>query len=117
MAYCAGHAPVGVTHNPSSDAKSGDRGLESTDETPAPGTTQPLPMLSAPPATSRLTGTRWCPARLIMSRRCGARQLHIPFLDINGYYSFLSTTMIVLFVVALVVIFVYEYEALRRSKT
>jgi hypothetical protein len=38
LAYCAGHALVGVTHNPSSDAKSGDRGLESTDESPAPGT-------------------------------------------------------------------------------
>ncbi len=52
-----------------------------------------------------------------MSRRCAVRQLYIPFLDIDSYYSFLSTTMIVLFVVALVVIFVYEYEALRRSKT
>jgi len=43
--------------------------------------------------------------------------LHIPFLDINSYYNFLSTTMIVLFIVGLVIIFVYEYEALRRSKT
>ncbi len=43
--------------------------------------------------------------------------MHIPFLDINSYYSFLSTTMIVLFIVGLVVVFVYEYEALRRSKT
>ena len=42
--------------------------------------------------------------------------MHIPFLDINSYYDFLSTTMIVLFVVGLVIIFVYEYEALRRSK-
>jgi len=42
--------------------------------------------------------------------------LHIPFLDINSYYSFLSTTMIVLFIVGLVIVFVYEYEALRRSK-
>jgi hypothetical protein len=41
----------------------------------------------------------------------------MPFLDISSYYNFLSTTMIVLFVVALVVIFVYEYEALRRTKT
>jgi hypothetical protein len=38
-------------------------------------------------------------------------------LDINGYYSFLSTAMIVLFIVGLVLVFVYEYEALRRSKT
>jgi len=43
--------------------------------------------------------------------------LGFPFLSVNSYYSFLSTAMIVLFVVALVVIFVYEYEALRRSKT
>jgi hypothetical protein len=43
--------------------------------------------------------------------------LHIPFLDLNSYYDFLSTMMIVLFIVGLVVIFVYEYEALRRSKT
>jgi hypothetical protein len=43
--------------------------------------------------------------------------LHIPFLDINSYYGFLSTTMIVLFIVGLVIVFVYEYEALRRSKT
>ncbi len=38
-------------------------------------------------------------------------------LDINGYYSFLSTTMISLFIIGLVIVFVYEYEALRRSKT
>lgn len=43
--------------------------------------------------------------------------MYIPFLDINSYYNFLATAMIVLFVVALVVIFVYEYEALRRAKT
>ncbi|HYC11627.1 MAG TPA: hypothetical protein VEC02_03095 [Nitrososphaerales archaeon] len=43
--------------------------------------------------------------------------MHIPLLDINSYYNFLSTTMIVLFIVGLVIIFVYEYEALRRSKT
>jgi len=52
-----------------------------------------------------------------MSRRREAGQLHIPFLSIDSYYNFLSTTMIVLFVIALVVIFVYEYEALRRTKT
>ena len=38
-------------------------------------------------------------------------------LDVGGYYNDLSTMMISLFVVAIVVIFVYEYEALRRSKT
>jgi hypothetical protein len=52
-----------------------------------------------------------------MSHRRAAKQLNVPFLDINSYYNFLSTTMIVLFIVALVVIFVYEYEALRRTKT
>ncbi len=44
-------------------------------------------------------------------------ELHFPVLDINSYYNFLSTTMIVLFIVGLVIVFVYEYEALRRSKT
>ena len=43
--------------------------------------------------------------------------MHIPFLSIGSFYSFLSTMMIVLFIVGLVVIFVYEYEALRRAKT
>ena len=42
--------------------------------------------------------------------------MHLPLLDLNGYYNFLSTTMIVLFIVGLVIVFVYEYEALRRSK-
>jgi hypothetical protein len=54
---------------------------------------------------------------IIMSHRHAVNQLHVPFLDLNGYYNFLGTTMIVLFVVAMVVIFVYEYEALRRTKT
>lgn len=40
-----------------------------------------------------------------------------PFLDLNSYYNFISTTMIVLFVVGLVIVFVYEYEALRRTKS
>ncbi len=43
--------------------------------------------------------------------------MFLPFLSVDSYYNFLATTMIVLFVVALVVIFVYEYEALRRSKS
>lgn len=43
--------------------------------------------------------------------------MHLPFLDINSYYSFLSTAMIALFIIGLVLVFVYEYEALRRSKT
>lgn len=42
--------------------------------------------------------------------------MRLPLLDVAGYYNFLSTTMIVLFVVGLVIIFVYEYEALRRTK-
>jgi hypothetical protein len=52
-----------------------------------------------------------------MRHRRAIKQLHLPFLTITSYYNFLSTTMIVLFIVALVVIFVYEYEALRRTKT
>ena len=43
--------------------------------------------------------------------------MHIPLLDINSYYNFISTAMITLFIVGLVIVFVYEYEALRRSKT
>jgi hypothetical protein len=42
--------------------------------------------------------------------------LHLPLFDINSYYNFISTAMIALFIVALVVVFLYEYEALRRSK-
>ena len=38
------------------------------------------------------------------------------FLSITSYYNFISTAMIALFVIALVLVFVYEYEALRRSK-
>ena len=40
----------------------------------------------------------------------------ISSLSTTSYYSFLSGTMIALFVVALIIIFVYEYEVLRRSK-
>lgn len=43
--------------------------------------------------------------------------MHLPFLDLEGYYNFLSTTMIALFIVGLVIVFVYEYEMLRRQKT
>lgn len=43
--------------------------------------------------------------------------MHLPLLDVNSYYNFLGTTMIVLFVIGLVIVFVYEYEALRRSRT
>jgi hypothetical protein len=43
--------------------------------------------------------------------------MQIPVLDVTGYYNFLSELMITLFIVSLVVIFVYEYEVLRRPKT
>ena len=43
--------------------------------------------------------------------------MHLPFFDINGYYNFLSTAMIALFIIGLVIVFVYEYEMLRRQKT
>jgi hypothetical protein len=43
--------------------------------------------------------------------------LYLPFLTIDNFYNFLGAMMIVLFIVGLVVIFVYEYEALRRTKT
>jgi len=39
------------------------------------------------------------------------------FLSTDSYFNFLSGLMITLFVAALVMIFVYEYEVLRRSKT
>jgi hypothetical protein len=38
-------------------------------------------------------------------------------LDVTSYYNLLSGTMITLFVVSLAIIFVYEYEVLRRSKS
>lgn len=95
MAYCVGHARVGVTHNPSSDAKSEDRGLESATESPAPGT----------------------PATLKMRHQSRRPEMQLPFLSLDSYYNFISTALIVLFVVGLVIVFVYEYEALRRSKT
>jgi len=41
----------------------------------------------------------------------------IPLLSTTSFYNFLSGTMIALFVLALAVIFVYEYEVLRRPKT
>jgi hypothetical protein len=43
--------------------------------------------------------------------------MQIPVLNIAGYYNFLSGLMITLFIASLVVIFVYEYEVLRRPKT
>jgi uncharacterized membrane protein len=42
--------------------------------------------------------------------------LPLPFLSIGGYYNFISAVLIALFVIGLVVVFVYEYEALRRAK-
>jgi len=43
--------------------------------------------------------------------------MQIPVLDVTGYYNFLSGLMITLFIASLVVIFLYEYEVLRRPKT
>ena len=43
--------------------------------------------------------------------------MHLPQLSISSYYDFISTAMIVLFIIGLVIVFVYEYEALRRTKT
>jgi hypothetical protein len=43
--------------------------------------------------------------------------MQIPVLSISGYYNFLSGLMITLFILSLIVIFVYEYEVLRRPKT
>jgi len=40
----------------------------------------------------------------------------IPILDATSFYNFISGAMIALFAVALVIIFVYEYEVLRRPK-
>jgi|GEM_PF-488121 hypothetical protein len=40
----------------------------------------------------------------------------IPILDATSFYNLISGVMIILFVVALVIIFVYEYEVLRRPK-
>ncbi len=40
----------------------------------------------------------------------------IPILDTTSFYNLISGVMITLFVVALVIIFVYEYEVLRRPK-
>ncbi len=37
-------------------------------------------------------------------------------LDVTSYFNFLSGAMITLFVVSLIIIFVYEYEVLRRPK-
>ena len=51
---------------------------------------------------------------VLEGRRLG---LSLPSLDITGYYNFISTAMITLFIIGLVIVFVYEYEALRRSKT
>ena len=57
------------------------------------------------------------PATLIMRRRLAGSRLHFPFLTVQSYYSFISTALIVLFIVGLVIVFVYEYEALRRTRT
>ncbi len=43
--------------------------------------------------------------------------MSLPPLDLNTFFSFISGSMITLFIVALVIIFVYEYEVLRRTKS
>ena len=43
--------------------------------------------------------------------------MHLPALDVTGFYNFVSGLMITLFVISLVIVFVYEYEVLRRPKT
>jgi hypothetical protein len=43
--------------------------------------------------------------------------MQVPVLSINSYFSFLSGAMITLFVISLIIIFVYEYEVLRRPKS
>ena len=39
-----------------------------------------------------------------------------PLLSSTNYYNFLSGAMIALFIIALIIIFIYEYEVLRRPK-
>jgi len=39
-----------------------------------------------------------------------------PLLGSTSYYNFLSGAMIALFIITLIIIFVYEYEVLRRPK-
>ncbi len=55
--------------------------------------------------------------RLISDAGVKGSELHLAFLDLSGYYNFLSTAMITLFIIGLVLVFVYEYEMLRRQKT
>jgi hypothetical protein len=43
--------------------------------------------------------------------------MQIPALTIASYFNFLSGAMITLFVISLIIIFVYEYEVLRRPKS
>jgi hypothetical protein len=52
-----------------------------------------------------------------MRRRSRRPRLHLPFLTVESYYNFISTALIALFIIGLVIVFVYEYEALRRTKT
>ena len=52
-----------------------------------------------------------------MRARARLAELHLQLLSLNSYYNFISTAMIALFIIGLVIVFVYEYEALRRTKT
>lgn len=40
----------------------------------------------------------------------------ISALDATAYYNFISGAMIALFILTLIIIFIYEYEVLRRPK-
>jgi hypothetical protein len=86
---------VGETHNPKQDAISGGRGLERKKDSRIP-----------PPALQK-TYTH---------HSIRAERDMIPLLSTASYYNFLSGTMITLFVLTLAIIFVYEYEVLRRPK-
>jgi hypothetical protein len=56
------------------------------------------------------------PATLIIRSEVATPELHLPVFSVTDYYNFISTAMIALFIIGLVIVFVYEYEALRRSK-
>jgi len=43
--------------------------------------------------------------------------MNFAILSTTSYFNFLSGLMITLFIASMIIIFVYEYEALRRSKT
>lgn len=40
-----------------------------------------------------------------------------PLITVDAYYGFLTGLMLLLFLSALILIFVYEYDSLRRERT